>query len=116
MTGPLFKILTTADVAAAAGVSRATVRRWVRSGRLHRVQDFRGPRGQWVFRPDEVDDLLLTLGKIRPAYRTGDIMDHADGDLVQIITFRPSSGYLIRRGEGRFEWVPEASLTPARPT
>jgi hypothetical protein len=115
MTGQgLFSpLLTAQDVAARAKVHVQTVREWVKAGKLHPVPD-RGPHGRFQFRVQDVEDQLIRIGVIRPVYQTGALVIWEDR-LAQVSTYRPSMGYLIFLGPGSYEWVPEASIGPARP-
>jgi len=106
-------LLTAQEVAAKARVHVQTVRAWVKAGQLHPVPD-RGPHGRFQFRVQDVEDQLIRIGVIRPVYQTGALVIWEDR-LAQVSTYRPSMGYLIFLGPGSYEWVPEATISPARP-
>lgn len=58
-------LVTTAHIAVAYGVSRETVRRWVRDGRLTPVGKLAGVRGAYLFPATAVAELLPITSPVR---------------------------------------------------
>ncbi|MGJ9410690.1 helix-turn-helix domain-containing protein [Actinotignum sp. GS-2025e] len=71
-------LLTTQDVAAHVGVSRASVWNWCRSGRISAVQL---PGGQWRIPKSELDRILAPVSKTDSPTTTKDASTEVPGQL-----------------------------------
>ena len=71
-------LLTTQDVAAHVGVSRASVWNWCRSGRISAVQL---PGGQWLIPKSELDRILAPVSKTDSPTTTKDASTEVPGQL-----------------------------------
>jgi excisionase family DNA binding protein len=95
--------MTTSQIADALGVSRQTVSRWIREGRLAATAIAVGPRP--IYRVREVDSLAFVRRYVQEFFQDADRLhrsdereSHALGPAEQ--PFRPSSGGSIPRPSG----------------